>query len=457
LLTWRQSVGKSLAKLAIESVGADGFLNAVPVEDHQRLQYEWGVWARPEQLPPEGDWTFWLLLAGRGFGKTKTGAEWVRAVAEKHPGCLIALIARTAADVRTTMLEGPSGLLSVSPPWFMPHHEASKCKLTWPNGSVALHFSAEEPKGLRGPQFNFAWCDELAAWPTRADEDGEPGIPGAWSQLQYGLRMPHAKPRVLITTTPRPVRIVRELINDQQSVVVRGSTFDNEDNLAPDFVARMRLKHSSTRFGRQELYAEILDDVPGALWTRDILDRTRVQSAPELRRVVVAVDPSGGHSEDNDEQGIVVAGLGIDAHGYTLADRTCRLSPDGWGRRVIEAYQEFKADRIVFEANYGGEMCEHVIRTAAKAVGVKVATKAVKATRGKVVRAEPVAALFEQGRAHHVGNFDALEDEQCQFTPLGYDGSPNRIDAEVWAYTDLMLDAERAQMFDIGPMPVRRL
>jgi phage terminase large subunit-like protein len=241
--------------------------------------------------------------------------------------------------------------------------------------------------------------------------------------------MPHAKPRVLITTTPRPVRIVRELINDQQSVVVRGSTFDNEDNLAPDFVARMRLKHSNTRFGRQELYAEILDDVPGALWTRDILDRTRVQSAPELRRVVVAVDPSGGHSEDNDEQGIVVAGLGIDAHGYTLADRTCRLSPDGWGRRVIEAYQEFKADRIVFEANYGGEMCEHVIRTAAKAVG----------------------------RAHHVGNFDALEDEQCQFTPLGYDGSPNRIDAEVWAYTDLMLDAERAQMFDIGPMPIRRL
>jgi phage terminase large subunit-like protein len=382
---------------------------------------------------------FWTLLAGRGFGKTRTGAEWVRQKAYDNPGCLIVMIARTAADVRTTMLEGPSGLLSISPPWFEPHHEASKCKLTWPNGSVALHFSAEEPKGLRGPQFHFAWCDELAAWTTRADEDGEPGIPGAWSQLQYGLRMPHAKPRVLITTTPRPVRIIRELIKDPQSVVVRGSTFDNEDNLAPEFIARMKDKHAGTRFGRQELYAEILDDVPGALWTRANLDELRRDKHPDLARIVVAVDPSGGHTEDNDEQGIVVAALGVDGHAYVLADRTCRLSPDGWGRRAVIAYSEFAADRLVYEQNYGGEMCEHVIGTAAKALQVRPATKMLHASRGKVVRAEPVAALYEQGKVHHVGAFEELEDEQCRFTPLGYDGSPNRVDALVWALTELML------------------
>lgn len=395
----------------------------------EALRFTWKLWAREPQIPPEGIWRVWLILAGRGFGKTRTGAEWVRAEVEARRCSRLALIAPTAADARDVMVEGDSGLLSISPPWFRPQYEPSKRRLTWPNGAVATVYTADEPERLRGPQHDGAWCDEIAAW----------RYPDTWDMLQFGLRL-GADPRVVVTTTPKPVKLIRDIIKAPGTVITRGSTFDNSENLATQFLEAIKQRYEGTRLGRQELYAEVLDDIPGALWTRAILDETRVKTAPELRRVVVAVDPSGGHTDDNDEQGIVVAGVGIDGHGYTLADRSCRLTPDGWGRRVVQAYRDFEADRIVYEANYGGEMCEHVIRTAAKAMGVRVATQAVKATRGKAVRAEPVAALFEQKRAHHVGVFPELEDEQCSFTPLGYEGSPNRIDAEVWAYTELMLD-----------------
>jgi phage terminase large subunit-like protein len=342
--------------------------------------------------------------------------------------------------------DGASGVLAVSPPDFTPIFEPSKRTITWPNGSAATLYSAEEPDRLRGPSHHWGWADETAAWQWQAE---------AWDQFLFGLRL-GTHPQACITTTPRPIKIVRELLADPRCVVTRGSTFDNAENLAPPFLTKIANKYQGTRLGRQELYAELLDDVPGALWTRSILDANRVQAVPDLQRIVVAVDPSGGHTEENDEQGIVVPGLGVDGHGYVLADRSCRMSPDGWGRRAVMAYSEFEADRLVYEQNYGGEMCEHVIVTAAKVLGVHVATKMLHASRGKVVRAEPVAALYEQGRVHHVGQFEALEDEQCTFTPLGFDGSPNRVDAPVWALTELMVDAVPAALPDGQSISVRR-
>jgi phage terminase large subunit-like protein len=412
------------------------------------LKHAWRFWARPEQLAPgtagaalqRSDWNFWMLLAGRGFGKTRAGAEFAIEKARALPGSHGALVAPTADDARKTMLsaglegsDGASGILAISPPDFCPTYQPSKRTLTWPNGTAATLYSAEEPDRLRGPQHHWGWADETAAWQRQAE---------AWDQFLFGLRLGR-NPQCCITTTPRPIRIVRELIADPRTVITRGTTFDNADNLAPSFLTKIAGKYEGTRLGRQELYAEVLDDVPGALWQRDRIDELRVKAHPDLRRIVVAVDPSGGHTEENDEQGIVVAGLGVDDHGYVLADRSCRSTPDGWGRRAVSAYEQFSADRIAFESNYGGEMCEHVLNTAATAMGVRIATTMLRASRGKVVRAEPIAALYEQGKVHHVGCFDALEDEMCIFTPLGLDGSPNRADALVWALTELMLGERR--------------
>jgi phage terminase large subunit-like protein len=354
---------------------------------------------------------------------------------------LIALVARTAADVRTTMLEGPSGLLSISPPWFMPHHEASKCKLTWPNGSVALHFSAEEPKGLRGPQFHGAWCDEIAAWPMVELEEGEKGIPNAWTQLQMGLRMPGVRPRVVATTTPRPVALVKKLLADPGTVTTRGSTFDNAANLAPEFLSDVREQYEGTRIGRQELYAEVLLDVEGALWRADMI--TRVERAPTLLKVTVGLDPSGSSHRKSDEAGIVTAGVGFcpckgnprDLHGFVLRDDSGVMSPDAWGKKAAEAYHATKADRVVGERNYGGDMVETVVRHADD----HVSFVEVVAARGKAIRAAPVAALYEQGRIHHVGWFPKLEDEMTTYNPLTAKISPGRMDALVFALTDLLV------------------
>jgi phage terminase large subunit-like protein len=438
-------VSESLLERAVKAYGAEAINEALSAEDRESLFYDWRAWARPNQLPPEGDWLVWLWLGGRGVGKTRTGAEWVREFAYRNPGCLIALIARTAADVRTTMLEGPSGLLSISPPWFMPTHEASKCKLTWPNGSTALHFSAEEPKGLRGPQFHAAWCDELAAWHAGGMEDEKgtivPGVPHAWTQLQFTMRIPGSRPRIVVTTTPRPRRFLRDLMRDPETRISTGSTYENKANLAPEFITSIDRQFEGTRLGLQELHGKLLEDTPGALWTLDLIDQGRIKQAPEeLNRVVVGVDPSGGRGE----RGIVSAGVGqcmckgkAEMHGFVLGDASGVYGPDTWGRAVVSEYDKRQADRVIVEKNFGGDMAAALIRTVDNAVAVVEVT----ASRGKALRAEPVAALYEQGKVHHIGSFQALETQMTEWTPLEKDQkSPDRLDALVWALTHLMVE-----------------
>lgn len=398
------------------------------------LRWHWSFWARPNQLAPEGDWLTWLVLAGRGFGKTRTGAEWVRSVVSGSTPLTagkagrIALVAETSADARDVLVEGESGILSVHPKDFRPMYEPSKRRLTWPNGAVATLYNATEPDQLRGPQHDLAWCDELAKWQY---------IRETWDQLQFGLRL-GSQPRTVITTTPRPLPVLKEIMADPRTVVTRGTTFDNAPNLAPSFIDQIRTRYEGTRLGRQELNAEILDDVPGALWTRDMIDGHRA-ALPEMARVVVAIDPSGtgGDDDDGDEIGIVVAGRGIDGRGYVLEDASCKLSPDAWARRAVTAYHRWSADRIVAERNFGGAMVQSLIRTA----DASVPYKEVVASRGKAVRAEPVSALYEQGRISHVGTFDQLEDQMMLMTAGGFtgEGSPDRLDALVWALTEVML------------------
>lgn len=384
------------------------------------------VWARPSQLEPPGDWNVWLVQAGRGFGKTRIGSEWVRERARLNPKARIAIVGATAADARDTMVEGESGVLAVSPPWFRPGYEPSKRRLTWPNGARATLFSAEEPDRLRGPQHTDAWADELAAW--ERDED-------TWDQLQLGLRLGQ-RPRVVVTTTPRPTKLVKALAKDAGTFVTRGSTYDNRANLSRVFLDKITKAYEGTRLGRQELYAELLEDTPGALWTLTQLEALRVSKAPPLRRVVVAVDPSVSATDNSDECGIVVAGIGDhDGHGYILADLSGVMSPHDWATKAVWAYHHFQADAIVVETNNGGEMIELTIKTIDRSVRVK----SVHASRGKRTRAEPVAALDEQGSIHHVGVLKGLEDQMTTWDATSASRSPDRVDARVWAITDLML------------------
>lgn len=391
--------------------------------DVEAIEYDWSFWARPKQVPPPGDWRVWLVLAGRGFGKTRTGAEWVRAqVAAGRRR--IALVAPTAADARDVMIEGESGIMAVCPSWDRPLYEPSKRRVTWPNGAIATAYSADEPDRLRGPQHDGAWADELAAW--RYAE--------AWDQLLFGLRL-GTDPRAVVTTTPKPVNVIRELVTAPTTAITRGSTYENRGNLASAFLEQIVAKYEGTRLGRQELNAELLDDVPGALWQRSQIDALRVRSCPDLVRVVVAVDPATTSGEKADQTGIVVVGVATNGHAYVVADRTCRLSPDGWAREAVAAYDEYRADRLVAEVNNGGELVEATIRTVSR----RISYKAVHASRGKRVRAEPVAALYEQGKIHHVGALTDLEDQMCAFVPDVTSESPDRVDALVWALTELML------------------
>lgn len=395
-------------------------------EESAALLYEWQRWARPSQLPPKADWLVWLLLAGRGFGKSRTGAEWCRAQAEAFPGSRGALIGPTAADVRDVMVEGESGILACSPPWLRPTYEPSKRRLTWPNGSMATTYSADEPERLRGPQHGWAWCDELASW----------RYPEAWDMLQFGLRL-GTNPRIVVTTTPKPTRLIRDLLRRSDCHVTRGSTYDNRSNLAKPFLDAIVKKYEGTRLGRQELYAEVLDDVPGALWSRRCLDDYRVAKAPELSRIVVAIDPPATSNEDSNEAGIVVAGVADNSMAYVLEDWSQRATPEEWARKAVAAYRKWDADCLVAECNQGGEMVEQVIKSVAD-----VPVKLVRATKGKYVRAEPASALYEQGRVHHVGVLPILEEQMTSFTPERAadrsDGfSPDRVDALVWAITEL--------------------
>lgn len=409
-------------------------LSKLDPKTRAHLQYYWRFWARPDQLVPEGDWTTWLILAGRGWGKTKTGSETIRDLVcgstpmgkgqYKH----IALVAETSGDARDVMVEGPAGILVCHPKDFRPKFEPSKRRLTWPNGAVATLYNAVEPDQLRGPQHDLLWGDEVAKWRYMQE---------TWDQAQMGLRLGE-HPRQIITTTPRPLPLIRKLLNDPTTFVTRGRTWDNSDNLAAPFLKQIRERYEGTRLGRQELEGEVLDDIPGALWSRDSIDSNRKKEAPELERIVVSVDPAATSGEDADETGIVAVGIAKDADGYTrgyvLADRSLRGTPEEWAKAAVALYHEFDADRIVAEKNQGGEMVEAILRTVDRNVPVTL----VHATRGKYVRAEPISALYEQGRIHHVGRFDMLEDQMCLFTPdmdRKKDGSPDRVDALVWGIT----------------------
>jgi phage terminase large subunit-like protein len=384
------------------------------------------------QIPPDGDWTTWLLLGGRGAGKTFAGAHWVGALVKAggEAPARIALVGETIADVRDVMVEGPSGLIAVSLPSERPRWIGSKRLVRWDNGAVALAFSSEDPESLRGPQFSAAWCDELAKW--RHAE-------ATWDMLQFGLRLGE-RPRQVVTTTPRPIPLVKRLLEEAGTAVTRARTAENF-HLAKAFMAKIVARYEGTRLGRQELDAELIEERADALWTRDMIEALRVIAAPALKRIVVAVDPPASSEKGSDACGIVAAGLDADGIGYVLCDATAeRLTPARWAKRVVDLYHRLEADRIVAEANQGGEMVEAVIRQADESVPIR----RVHARRGKYLRAEPIAALYEKGKVRHVGAFPELEDEMCDYALEGLSSgrSPDRLDALVWALSALMLTRE---------------
>lgn len=385
-------------------------------------QYDWTVQARPNQLAPSGDWVIWLILAGRGFGKTRSVCEWLRARVESGEARRIGIISRTAADSRDIMVLGESGILAISPPWNKPTWNPSKRSITWTNGAEALCFSAEEPESLRGLQFDTLVMDELAAWKYQES---------TWDMAQFGLRL-GKDPKCVIATTPKPHPLIKKLMQDPTCVVTRGSTYDNKDNLAPAFLNAILSKYEGTRLGKQEIHAEILEDLEGAMWKREWIDNARVKEAPELTRVVVGVDPSG--SANGNACGIIVAGIDKNCNYYVIADCSILGTANEWAQAVVDAYHRYGADAIIAEKNYGGSMVEAVIRNASDSL---LNVKMVTATRGKAVRAEPVAALYEQGKVHHVGNLAMLEDELCSWVPGESKNSPNLLDAATWAITAL--------------------
>jgi len=402
------------------------FLATIPPSVREAMPWSWRWWARPSQLAPATNWRTWVVRAGRGYGKTRTGAEETRRRVRKGLAGHIALIGATAADVRDVMVEGESGILAVHPTGSRPEYEPSKRRLTWPNGATATCFSAEEPDRLRGPQSDWVWGDEPASWRS--------GVL-AWDNAMFGHRLGN-DPRSMLTMTPRPLDWLRKIEAEARTYVTTGATYDNLTNLAESFIDMVVGRYEGTRLGRQELFAELLVDTPGALWTQDLIDRHRVREAPMLQRVVVAIDPAVTAGEDSDSTGIVAAGLAADGHVYVLADRTCRVSPDAWARRAVDLYDEVEGDRIVAEVNNGGDLVETVLRT----VDPSVPVRKVHASRGKRVRAEPVAALYEQGRVHHVGaELADLEDELTTWTVEASE-SPDRLDALVWAVTELAVE-----------------
>jgi len=417
-------------------------LSLLKPHEAEEIIYTWELWARDNQLEPlelrNGEKDFWVFNAGRGSGKTRAGAEWVRHRI-KSGDKRIACVAPTNSDIRRVMVEGDSGLLSVC--WSgdktykggkmgFPNWAPTNRTLTWDNGAKVEFYSAEDPERLRGPQFHSAWCDEIAAWRNMRD---------VWDMLQFCVRLgKHNK--TMITTTPKPVRLMRELIANPRSVVSKGSTYDNKDNLSPSFIKGMEDTYEGTRLGRQELYAEILNEAAGALWNMDMLDAAGLapQDVPDpdhLSRIVVAVDPAITSNEESDLTGIIVAGIDVNGKGYVLEDGTGNFTPREWAAKAVSLYYKYKADRIVAERNQGGDMVRHTIETEDPTVPIRL----VSASRGKMARAEPVSALYEQGKVFHAPGLDLLEQQLVIWEPLGSVGSPDRLDALVWAITDLML------------------
>ena len=394
----------------------------------EALLYDWrGFLARPAQIMPEGDWDIWCILAGRGFGKTRTGAEAVKEEIDLSRSGRIGLIAETAADARDVMV---AELLRIFPPGEMPLYTKSNRCIEFRNGAKAFTYNATEPDQLRGPQHDFLWHDELAKWKyARA----------TWDQAQFGLRL-GKHPRQVVTTTPRPIELVKAIVSGDEGKVhlTRGRTMDNRANLASRFLERIEKRYAGTRLGRQELEAEILGDLPGALWSQRMIDLYRIDEAPEIGRTVVSVDPAVTNTEDSDDHGIVVAGIGSDQTGYVIDDCSMQGSPLDWAEKAIAKAHEHKADGVVVEVNQGGDMVAHTLRAIAPNLNIIE----VRATKGKHVRAEPIAALYEQGRIRHVGQFPELETQMTQMTTQGYEGagSPDRVDAMVWAFTELFPD-----------------
>ncbi len=418
------------------------FLDSLSDEALAALPYLFEFWALPHQLPPEGNWRSWVVMGGRGAGKTRAGAEWVRsmvegALPEDHGRARrIALVGETFDQVRDVMIFGDSGILAVSPPDRRPEWQATRRRLVWPNGAIAEAHSASSPEGLRGPQFDAAWVDELAKW-KQAEE--------AWDMLQFGLRL-GKMPQQVVTTTPRNVAVLKQILSAPSSVVTSAPTEANRAHLADNFLADVRARYGNTSLGRQELDGVLLDDIEGALWTREILDGSRVVDVPDLDRVVVAVDPAVSSGKSSDACGIVVVGAQLqgppeDWRAYVLEDATISgASPRGWAEAAVAAFERHEADKIVAEINQGGDLVEQLIRQVAPLTPFG----ALRASRGKVARAEPVAALYEQGRVRHAGELSALEDQMVMLTTQGFQGrgSPDRVDALVWAIKELMLSGQ---------------
>lgn len=418
----------------------DEFLGGLSNEALLALPWMFEFWALPHQLPPDGAWKTWVIMGGRGAGKTRAGAEWVRAEVEGprplDPGRAkrVALVGETVDQVREVMVFGESGILACSPPDRRPVWEATRKRLVWPNGAVAQVFSAHEPESLRGPQFDAAWVDELAKWKRGAE---------AWDQLQFALRL-GSHPRQVVTTTPKNVAVLKAILKNPSSVVTHAPTEANRAYLAASFLEEVQARYGGTRQGAQELEGLLIEDAEGALWTTAMLEAARVEAVPQLSRIVVAVDPPVTGHGASDECGIVVVGAMAegppqDWRAVVLEDASVAgASPDQWARAAIAAMQRHGAERLVAEVNQGGDLVQTVIRQ----VDALVPFRAVRATRGKTARAEPVAALYEQGRVKHLRGLQRLEDQMCRMTLRGYEGkgSPDRVDALVWALTDLLIE-----------------
>lgn len=399
-------------------------------EEALSILYDWTIWARPNQLPPS-TWgtqhSIWLIKAGRGYGKTRSEVEITRAQVESGRAGRVGIVAETAADARDVIVEGESGFLATAPPWFRPQYEPSKRRLTWPNGAIATMYSAEDPEQLRGPQHDFIVADEIGKWKYEA----------AWDNAMFGLRL--GESLAVAATTPRRTPLMLTLLKDPDVVVTEGTTYENVANLSERFIKSIVRRYEGTRLGRQELLGHLLEELQGALWSYALLDETRVaaEEVPNLEMIVVGVDPAETSNIDSDETGIVVAGRGTNGHGYVLADASCQMPPAGWAGRVVAQYDNFEADHITAEINAGGEMVEHTIRTIRPDIPIKV----VRASRGKIVRAEPVSSLYQQGKVHHVGTFPVLEDQMCNYVQ-GARKSPDHLDALVWTITDLFPNVE---------------
>src|SRR5262245_10630621 len=442
---------------AISPAEREAWLRSLSPQELEAFWYNWRIWARPAQLPPEGDWQGWIVKTGRGWGKTRVGAEWVRMNVEQKRARRVALLNDTSADTRDVMVEGPAGILSVCPPSNRPIYEPSKRRLTWPNGAVAIMYSAEAPELLRGPEHDLAWADEPAKWRNLRKADAEGGT--AWDNLMFGLRIGQ-NPRWLATTTPRTTRFMRALLKQEDVVITEGTSAENFSSLAPAYRDRITKRYQGTRLGRQELEGKLLDDVVGALWNSRMFDLEgfRNYNPPHFTRLVVAVDPAAtsvegqalrqrinGDGTDPDapaDTGIVVAGRDAAGRGYVLADRTLGGTPAVWATAAVKAYYEAAADCIVAEMNNGSEMVEAPLRTIDPTVPVKL----LSASRGKRTRAVPVSALYERRMVDHVGVFPDLEDEMTTWVPDTGMPSPNRMDAAVWSLTELLLEEPKKEL-----------